>query len=114
MSRHSSWIAIPLFTGLGLVACSHAPVQTTPQPASNSAHRTLPDSSRAIAPYSGYPFTEADVRFMSGMISHHAQALVMAGWAPSHGASPSVRTLAERIINGQQDEITSMVPSMTC
>jgi len=45
---------------------------------------------------------------MSGMISHHAQALVMAGWAPSHGANPSVRTLAERIINGQQDEIVSM------
>jgi uncharacterized protein (DUF305 family) len=42
------------------------------------------------------------------MIGHHAQALVMAGWAPSHGASPSVRTLAERIINGQQDEIVSM------
>jgi uncharacterized protein (DUF305 family) len=45
---------------------------------------------------------------MSHMIGHHAQALVMAGLAPSHGASSSVRTLAERIINGQQDEITSM------
>jgi uncharacterized protein (DUF305 family) len=45
---------------------------------------------------------------MSHMIGHHAQALVMAGWAPSHGASSSVRTLAERIINGQQDEIASM------
>jgi uncharacterized protein (DUF305 family) len=42
------------------------------------------------------------------MIGHHAQALVMAGWAPTHGASPSVRTLAERIINAQQDEIASM------
>jgi uncharacterized protein (DUF305 family) len=42
---------------------------------------------------------------MTGMIHHHAQALVMAGWAPSHGASPSVRILAERIISGQHDEI---------
>jgi uncharacterized protein (DUF305 family) len=42
------------------------------------------------------------------MIGHHAQALVMAGWAPSHGASASVRTLCERIINGQQDEIATM------
>jgi uncharacterized protein (DUF305 family) len=42
------------------------------------------------------------------MISHHAQALVMAGWAPSHGASESVRTLSARIINAQQDEIASM------
>ena len=45
---------------------------------------------------------------MSGMIGHHAQAIVMAGWAPTHGASPAVRTLAERIINAQQDEIGTM------
>ena len=45
---------------------------------------------------------------MSGMISHHAQAIVMAGWAPTHGASPSIQTLAARIINAQQDEIASM------
>ncbi len=45
---------------------------------------------------------------MSHMIAHHAQALVMAGWAQSHGASPSVQTLAGRIINGQQDEIATM------
>jgi uncharacterized protein (DUF305 family) len=34
--------------------------------------------------------------------------LLMAGWAPSHGASPSIRTLTERIINAQQDEIVAM------
>jgi uncharacterized protein (DUF305 family) len=45
---------------------------------------------------------------MSHMIGHHAQAIVMSGWAPTHGASPSVRTLAERIINAQQDEIATM------
>ncbi|HEX6435141.1 MAG TPA: DUF305 domain-containing protein [Gemmatimonadales bacterium] len=45
---------------------------------------------------------------MSDMIHHHGQALVMAGWAPSHGASPAVRTLAERIVSGQQDEIALM------
>jgi uncharacterized protein (DUF305 family) len=45
---------------------------------------------------------------MSAMIGHHSQALLMAGWAPARGAGPSVRTLAERIINGQEDEIRSM------
>jgi uncharacterized protein (DUF305 family) len=45
---------------------------------------------------------------MSAMIGHHSQALLMAGWAPTHGASPMVRTLAERIASGQQDEIASM------
>ncbi len=55
-----------------------------------------------------YPSTEADARFMSAMIGHHAQAVAMARWAPTHGASASVRRLAERIINGQQDEIATM------
>ena len=36
-------------------------------------------------------FTAADVQFMTGMIAHHAQAVLMAGWAPTHGASPAVR-----------------------
>ena len=53
-------------------------------------------------------FTAADVHFMSAMIGHHAQAITMARMAPTHGASPTIRTLAERIINAQQDEITTM------
>ncbi|HUK61996.1 MAG TPA: DUF305 domain-containing protein, partial [Dongiaceae bacterium] len=50
----------------------------------------------------------ADVRFMSGMIHHHAQAILMAGWAPSHGASSSIRTLCARITISQNDEIALM------
>ena len=54
------------------------------------------------------PYVEADVKFMAGMIAHHAQAVVMAGWAPSHGARPVVRILCERIIVAQRDEIAMM------
>lgn len=54
------------------------------------------------------PYTEADVHFMSGMIGHHAQAIAMASLARTHGANPSVQRLAERIINGQEDEIATM------
>ena len=50
-------------------------------------------------------YTAADVRFMTGMIHHHAQAILIAGWAPSHNASPSVQTLCARIIVSQNDEI---------
>jgi uncharacterized protein (DUF305 family) len=32
----------------------------------------------------------------------------MARWAPTHGASPTLLALTERIINAQQDEITLM------
>lgn len=51
---------------------------------------------------------EADVHFMTGMIHHHAQALVMSTLAPRNGASESIRTLTGRIINAQTDEITAM------
>lgn len=54
------------------------------------------------------PFTPADVHFMQGMIGHHSQAVVMAGWAVSHGASPTIQTLCERIIVSQSDEIAFM------
>ncbi|MSR35335.1 MAG: DUF305 domain-containing protein [Gemmatimonadetes bacterium] len=53
-------------------------------------------------------FTQADVEFMTGMIGHHAQALEMAGLAPSRDASPTLRTLAARIKSAQQDEIDRM------
>ncbi|MEP6688859.1 MAG: DUF305 domain-containing protein [Gemmatimonadales bacterium] len=87
------------------VACgrsSGAAPQPAPETSSNAtATRVRADSLRR-------PYTEADVRFMTDMIGHHAQALVMAGWAPTHGAEPSIRILAERIINAQQDEIATM------
>jgi uncharacterized protein (DUF305 family) len=46
-----------------------------------------------------------DVKFMQGMIGHHAQAVLIAGWAPSHGASPELQRLCERIVVAQRDEI---------
>ncbi|MEO8635698.1 MAG: DUF305 domain-containing protein [Gemmatimonadales bacterium] len=60
------------------------------------------------APTSHDSYVTADVEFMAGMIAHHAQAVLIAGWAPTHGASPSLRTLCERIVVGQHDEIVLM------
>ncbi|MGQ0733349.1 MAG: DUF305 domain-containing protein [Acidobacteriota bacterium] len=45
---------------------------------------------------------------MSGMIPHHAQAVLIAGWAVSHGARPDIRLLCERMVVGQRDEIELM------
>ena len=53
-------------------------------------------------------FTEADVAFMTGMISHHGQALVMAALIPDRTQTQSIRTLGARIINAQRDEISLM------
>ena len=55
-----------------------------------------------------YPFTEADVHFVSGMIGHHAQAITMARLAETHTTTSSIRTLAGRVINAQRDEIAIM------
>jgi uncharacterized protein (DUF305 family) len=54
------------------------------------------------------PYSAADVEFMAGMIPHHAQAVLIAGWAGSHGARQDVRTLCERIVVAQRDEIAFM------
>jgi uncharacterized protein (DUF305 family) len=54
------------------------------------------------------PASPADVKFMTMMIPHHAQAVLIAGWAETHGAGPGVRTLCERIVVGQRDEIALM------
>jgi len=70
-----------------------------------------PDSgaiARARADSLKRPYTAADIAFMSGMISHHAQAIAMSRWAPTHGASDGVLRLTERIINAQTDEIRIM------
>lgn len=53
-------------------------------------------------------FTEADVHFMTGMIAHHAQAIVMSRLAPENAASEQVQILAARIINAQKAEILTM------
>ncbi len=102
-------IAAALLGALATTACSttaapvaETPPQTTVETAELEAlYRARMDSARMR-------FTEADVHFMTGMIGHHAQALVMAGLAPTHGANPAVQRLSARIINAQKDEIALM------
>jgi uncharacterized protein (DUF305 family) len=77
-----------------------------------------PRPSSAQAPVSGIeqarrdsvrrPYTTADIDFMTGMISHHAQAVKMAGWAESHGASRALQIFCGRIAMGQTAEIGLM------
>jgi uncharacterized protein (DUF305 family) len=53
-------------------------------------------------------YSAADVEFMQGMIGHHAQALVMAAMAPTHGASAQVKLFCKKVDISQRDEITLM------
>jgi uncharacterized protein (DUF305 family) len=86
-----------------------APLALVAVAACGSAARTAV-SPAALARADGGrpPYTAADVDFISGMIVHHAQAVLIAGWAPSHAAGPAVRVLCERIVVAQRDEIAFM------
>jgi uncharacterized protein (DUF305 family) len=88
----------PTLAALFLAAALGAGCASTP-PA--TLHPTPPGLGRL-------PYSDADVDFMAGMIPHHAQAVIMAGWAPSHGARADVAILCERIVVGQRDEIGMM------
>jgi uncharacterized protein (DUF305 family) len=66
--------------------------------------RTLPSSTRATLP----PPSAADVKFMQGMIMHHAQAVEMTALIESHTVSENVRSLGARISRSQSDEIMFM------
>jgi uncharacterized protein (DUF305 family) len=50
----------------------------------------------------------ADVRFVQGMIHHHAQALVMTDLLSSRSQTEAMHLLAERITVSQRDEIGLM------
>jgi uncharacterized protein (DUF305 family) len=62
----------------------------------------------AAAEQSASAFAPADIEFMQGMIPHHAQAVVMARWAVTHGARADVKILCQRIAIAQTDEIRMM------
>jgi uncharacterized protein (DUF305 family) len=101
MKRFSRAVAAILIGALTAIACLPALARAQTTTDSVYAAKARADSAR-------YPYTEADIHFMQGMIGHHAQAIVMAKWAPTHGASSSVQVLAARIINAQTDEIVTM------
>jgi uncharacterized protein (DUF305 family) len=88
---------------LALIAVTACATTTKQAPSSSPSPSSTPAAARADTGRAAY--TPADVQFMSGMIHHHAQAVLIAGWAPTHDASASLRALCERIVVGQRDEI---------
>ena len=65
-------------------------------------------SAAAATDHSKIRFTDADVRFMQGMIGHHAQALEMTALLRSRTARDDMKLLARRIDDSQTDEIKLM------
>jgi len=100
-------LAAILLVTLAVAACHTAGVAPAPpivQPGApgESSRVVRADARPAIR------FTGADVRFMQGMIGHHAQALEMTALRPSRSSSDELRLLALRIDVSQTDEIKMM------
>ncbi|HEX4817695.1 MAG TPA: DUF305 domain-containing protein [Nonomuraea sp.] len=105
-------VASLLVTGV-IAGCSAAAPEAPAAPlvvqpgAPGRPARVLPGES-APPTADGAAFTAADVRFMQGMIPHHAQALRMTALVPERTANRDVTLIAKRIRSSQEDEITLM------
>lgn len=93
-----------LASAVTATACTSPPATPPRAAATPAAHQHASE----LAATAGPGFTVADVRFMQGMIAHHAQAIHMAAMAGSHGASERVVRLARKIEISQRDEIEFM------
>ncbi len=82
-----------------ILAAACAPAALPPAGAPPPEPRAAEERPRAHA---------GDVRFMHGMIAHHAQALAMTALVPERAARPDLRLMAERIEVSQRDEIAMM------
>lgn len=110
-ARRAAVQAAVLTTVMTLTACRSATppaVDTAPEPSSSPSPAELEAIYWARIDSARTRFTHEDVRFVTGMIQHHAQALVMASLAASNDARQQIRVLAARIINAQEDEIALM------
>lgn len=105
---------IPLILAVAALAgCASAPTGNGPAPAAattgSAAERAEMEALfRERQQQARMRFTEADVHFMTGMIAHHAQAVLMSRMAETRDAGPQLRVLAARIRAGQEDEIRLM------
>lgn len=114
MFRPLRIVVIVLLAAAGVSACQTmapapqagpAPVVITmgrPGEASTSAPMS------AAAPGVTLPFAPGDVAFISGMITHHAQAIEMVDLLKTRTESEAMRMLALRIEVSQNDEIAWM------
>ena len=88
-----------------LVPCSS---QKPAQKPDSSGHHHMAGMEIPVTIPKGALYTEADVRFMQGMIAHHAQAIYMSRMAASRQANARLLKFANKIDQSQQAEIRLM------
>ena len=111
IERQLSGVLVALLVGIFSAGCAGSESVSSEDASSGSSYGSTDELEalyRARVDSALSRYSEADVDFMTGMIAHHAQALVMAALAPTHGANEEIQTLAARIANAQEDEIATM------
>ena len=118
MTKTLSILSFVLVTAVGLAACNGATEQ-----AAQSAPTTGAQAPAIVQPgapgqasqvVSSVPavnhnnFTDADVKFMQGMIHHHSQALQMVAMIASHTKAPQLIAMGQKIQLSQSGEIQMM------
>jgi uncharacterized protein (DUF305 family) len=96
--------AAATFAGCGAAATANAPIV---QPGAPGQDSKVVQAEQA-RDNSKVQFTPADVKFMQGMIHHHAQALDMTELLATRTNSDDMKKLALRISVSQTDEIKMM------
>jgi len=104
--------------------CQRAGSETAGQPAASSATAAqsivqpgAPGQSSTVVSkvpdFHDNNYTDADVKFMQGMIHHHNQALLMVAMIPTHTTTVQLAELGRKIDLSQTVEMTSMKAWLT-
>ena len=104
--RHAVTLAVAIaITPIGAAESQTQPPIVQPGAPGEPSRRI---SAEAASDLAGIRFTDADVKFMQGMISHHAQAIEMTELLATRSDRDGMCRLAQRIALSQDDEITMM------
>lgn len=91
--------------GLVLSACGGSSSSTS---AGATPGATASDASAAAASTAQLSGAALDKAFLSGMVTHHAVAVDMAKAELASGRNPQVKALAQKVIDAQTKEISTM------
>ena len=106
LGRLATTVVVALvFTPAGIVESQTQPPIVQPGAPGNPSRQISAEEASDLA---GIQFSDADAKFMQGMISHHAQAIEMTQLLASRSERDVMHRLAQRIEISQEDEIIMM------
>ena len=94
------WLSMALLSS----AVAQVPIIQPGAPGQPSRQITIEEASNLA----GLSYTDADVKFMQGMIMHHSQALQMAEMVEARSSREAIQLMALRISLSQEDEMVMM------